>query len=71
MPVEIQIKRSTQAIKALEADWVVLLDADEFPLPKHGNMRNCSFLHDKDVANVLRYNVPVGGEGPLIPQSNY
>lgn len=61
------IEQSTRIIKTLDADWVFLVDADEFPLPKGGNVRNCKFLYNKDVARVSRFNVAIGSDGPLVP----
>lgn len=47
------------------ADWVLMLDADEFWIPRHGLLSQCQGLQDCDVLRVHRFNVPMGLEGPM------
>lgn len=44
------------------ADWVLILDADEFWLPVSGSLRECVTLQTADVVAVDRFNVAVGAD---------
>lgn len=51
------------------ADWVLLLDPDEFPLPRSGDITE-AFAQAPAEAQILhlpRYNVVLGPEGPRLP----
>lgn len=54
-------------IAGLEADWLLMLDADEFPLPKGGDLRACLAETQADVLRVARYNVVLGPDGLQMP----
>jgi hypothetical protein len=58
------LKRYTNAT----ADWVIFLDADEFWLPASGSLKDCEAFSVADVLTVERFNVPLGPNGPLMPQ---
>lgn len=47
------------------ADWVLFLDADEFWIPRTGQLRRCEGLDDADLLRVHRFNVPVGPSGVM------
>ena len=48
------------------AEWLLFLDADEFPLPKGGLLRDVAGLHTADALVIDRYNVPLLASGPAI-----
>jgi hypothetical protein len=50
-----------------EADWVIFLDADEFPIAASGSLKDCAALEQADVVQVDRFNIPLGIDGPLMP----
>jgi hypothetical protein len=53
-------------ISELSVDRVLLLDADEFWLPKSGHLKGTAGLAEADVLTVRRFNVPpVEGRSPL------
>ena len=55
-------------IKAVDADWILFLDADEFWLPASGSLKTCAELGaDRDLLSVDRFNVPLGESGPYLP----
>jgi glycosyltransferase involved in cell wall biosynthesis len=58
-----------QSFKSAPADWVIILDADEFWIPASGTLKECEALDHLDVLSVQRYNVPLGPDGPLMPDS--
>lgn len=62
-------RREAEAVRSLEADWVVFLDADEFWLPATGSLRDGPQWHDEavDMIQVQRYNVALARSGPLAP----
>lgn len=49
------------------ADWVILLDADEFWLPFNGSIKDGLANVSSDVLTVERFNVPLGVSGLLFP----
>ncbi len=51
------------AVKAARADWVLMLDADEFPLPRGGDLRRVLAARSEDVVAMPRYNVALGPRG--------
>ena len=57
--------QTLRLIRSADADWVIFLDADEFPLPSSGSLRDCASLHDADVLEVDRFNVASGGDAPV------
>lgn len=48
------------------ADWLLFLDADEFPLPAGGSLKSVAALTGADALEIARYNVPLGPDGPLM-----
>jgi hypothetical protein len=62
--------RGLQAALAqgLDAEWLLLLDSDELPLPRGGSLHDLDELDDHDVLAVPRYNVVLGPEGPRLPE---
>jgi Glycosyl transferase family 2 len=60
-------RRTLDLVREAEADWVTILDADEFPIPASGSLKECAALDKADVAGIDRYNVPLAPSGPAIP----
>lgn len=54
-------------VRAIEADWVLFLDSDEVPLPRHGSLHDLVGLEELDIVAVPRYNVVLGPDGPHLP----
>lgn len=59
--------RVLAAVRAEGADWTLFLDADEFPLPRSGRLKDCQSMHDADILVLDRFNVPLGPQGPRFP----
>ena len=57
-----------ELIGAVEADWFIFLDADEFWIPASGSLKECASLQSADVLMVDRFNVPLGPDGPVVPE---
>jgi glycosyltransferase involved in cell wall biosynthesis len=57
------------AIRALECDYVVFLDADEFPLPATGSLRSVLASARADLIQLPRFNVALRGGQPALPAS--
>lgn len=53
--------------RACGADWILFLDADEWPLPRDGLLKHCAGLDGADVLVVDRFHVPPGAQGPRMP----
>lgn len=51
----------------LAADWLLFVDADEFPLPRSGRLDTHPALAHADVITLERYNVVVGQAGAFLP----
>jgi glycosyltransferase involved in cell wall biosynthesis len=62
-------RRMTEAATGADADWIVMLDADEFPLPAGGELRPLLAEIQADLLYVPRYNVVLAPEGPRMPLS--
>ena len=60
-------QRMADTINGLDADWVLPIDADEFPLPQGGDIRPLLAGSDADVLFLRRYNVVVGEDGFHMP----
>lgn len=56
-------------IQSTGADWVLLLDADEFWLPRTGSIRDTLENSTASVITVNRYNVPLGLHGTYFPDA--
>ena len=67
-PGEVYLQKCEDAVKGLDADWILLTDADEFALPSTGNIRDCAQLMDADVISVSAYNVVCTSRGPHLPK---
>ena len=59
--------RIMAAVRAMRADWVLLLDADEFVLPRGGDLRAALAGVAADLVAVPRYNVVLGPAGMRMP----
>lgn len=51
------LRRNSQAVATSCASWVLMLDADEFPLPAGGDLHRALSSIDAEVVKVPRYNV--------------
>lgn len=67
VPGEIFLEKCEQAVKRMDADWVLFIDADEFILPLTGNIRDCPRLMDADLISLRSYNVVCTSRGPHFP----
>jgi hypothetical protein len=56
-----------KTIAEFEVDRVLFLDADEFWIPKSGNIKATSSLAEADALTVRRLNVPLVKDRPLLP----
>jgi glycosyltransferase involved in cell wall biosynthesis len=71
-PAEI-VDYDTESARAVElarssgADWVLIMDADEFFIPATGSLKDCRHLHDADVIVADRFNVVVMPRHLLMP----
>jgi aminoglycoside phosphotransferase (APT) family kinase protein len=54
--------------RALDADRVIFLDADEFWLPATGWLPDLADVRECDVLTVMRFNVVTGADGPMMPK---
>lgn len=52
--------------RAAGADWLIFADADEFPLPRSGQLRDVAALASADALTINRYNVPLLASGPAL-----
>ncbi len=59
--------RNADAIHGCNADWILLIDADEFPLTPSGDLRQVLAGIEADVLRIPRYNVVLGQQGPCLP----
>ncbi len=60
--------RITALVKAAGVDWAIFLDADEFPLPSTGSLKDCRALASADVLLIDRFNVPLSPAGIEFPE---
>ncbi len=61
------LRRNETAIRDIDADWLLFLDADEFPLPAAGSLHGILAGTAADLLSVPRYNVAIGPNGPYLP----
>jgi Glycosyl transferase family 2 len=66
-PTDVWLKKNAELAQQAATDWIIFLDADEFWIPASGNVRDCPDLMHSDVLTVARYNIPLGPNGPLMP----
>ena len=52
--------------RAAGAQWLIFVDADEFPLPRSGQLRHVAALASADALTINRYNVPLLANGPAL-----
>ncbi|WP_176695920.1 glycosyltransferase family 2 protein [Phenylobacterium immobile] len=64
---DVALAMDLSAVKALDADWVVFIDADELLIARDGDLKGALARADADLITVPRYNVPLGPEGALMP----
>lgn len=60
-------ERNAAAIRECTADWVLAIDADEFPLTESGDLREALADVDAQVVRIPRYNVVLSPQGPCLP----
>jgi hypothetical protein len=51
----------------IRADWLIFVDADEFPLPRGGRLDTHPALAEADILVLERYNVVVRATGAALP----
>jgi hypothetical protein len=54
--------------RAAGCDWLLFLDADEFPLPRTGKLKDCMALMTADAVEIGRFNVPLTSAGLAMPR---
>jgi hypothetical protein len=60
-------RANLELLAQTDADWIVFLDADEFPLPATGQLRDSAAFARADVVTLDRFNVAVCSAGPRLP----
>ena len=60
-------RANLELLAQTDADWIIFLDADEFPIPATGQLRDCAAFGRADVVALDRFNVPLGTAGPTLP----
>lgn len=60
-------RANLELLAQTDADWILFLDADEFPLPATGQLRDCAAFARADVVTLDRFNVPLCSAGPRLP----
>lgn len=61
------LNRAVELARKSDADWVIFLDADEFWIPATGSLKDCEALASTDAVLVDRFNIPLGPNGPQMP----
>jgi hypothetical protein len=61
-------RANLELLAQTDADWIVFLDADEFPLPATGQLRDSAAFARADVVTLYRFNVPFCGGRPTLPE---
>jgi glycosyltransferase involved in cell wall biosynthesis len=62
-------RATMELIRKADADWVLFLDADEFPMPASGSLHDCAALAHADIVTVRRFNILLSPTGPTLPAS--
>lgn len=66
-PDDLWHRRVAEAVRDLDADRVVMIDADEFILPRDGDLPAALARIDADLVRLPRYNVVLGPDGLCLP----
>jgi glycosyltransferase involved in cell wall biosynthesis len=66
-PADRWLQNNVELAQEAKADWIIFVDADEYWIPASGSLRNHPDLASADVLSVARYNVPLGPDGPMMP----
>ncbi|HTM32442.1 MAG TPA: glycosyltransferase family 2 protein [Vicinamibacterales bacterium] len=61
-------QREAALIRDIDADWVMFIDADEFPIARTGSIADC-VTSGLDVLFLRRFNVPLTDAGPQWPNA--
>jgi glycosyl transferase family 2 len=61
-------RANLELLAQTDADWIVFLDADEFPVPATGQLRDSAAFARADVVTLDRFNVPLGSARPTLPE---
>lgn len=65
------MQMAQQSLRDSLADWCILMDADEFPLPRGGDIAGILGRSRADLVEIPRFNIALGPDGlrmPLPPQ---
>lgn len=65
---EAWVRTNLELVERANADWVIFLDADEFPIPASGSLKQCTALNHVDAIQVDRFNVPLCTGRPAMPR---
>jgi glycosyltransferase involved in cell wall biosynthesis len=57
------------AVRDIDCDWILFLDADEFPLPRTGSLHDALAGAATDLVRLPRYNVVPTFLGPRMPDA--
>lgn len=60
-------RANLELLAQTDADWIIFLDADEFPIPATGQLRDSAAFGRADVVALDRFNVPLSTAGPTLP----
>lgn len=61
---KVLMEDAVRIVRRADADWVMMLDADEFPLPRTGDIRAAFSDTTGDIVRIPRFNVVLGATGP-------
>jgi Glycosyl transferase family 2 len=60
-------RANLELLAQTDADWILFLDADEFPLPATGQLRESAAFARADVVTLDRFNVALCSARPTLP----
>jgi glycosyltransferase involved in cell wall biosynthesis len=66
---ETWVRANLELVDKANADWVIFLDADEFPIPASGYLKECAALEYADAVTLDRFNVPLCQGQPPMPSA--